>query len=79
MRACIVVEILMLCIGFCLSSVLVHNVCDAWWEQGDGWALWSLSVGSLPGNSWSATHALNSHLLLSWLFLCIFVQFVHIT
>lgn len=61
MRACIVVELPMLCTGFCLSSVLVHSVCDAWWwEKRDGMALWSVGVGFLCGNSWSTTHILYS-------------------
>lgn len=69
MRACIVVELPMLCTGFCLSSVLVHSVCDAWWwEKRDGMALWSVGVGFLCGNSWSTTHILYS------LCFCIFVR-----
>lgn len=66
MRACIVVELPMLCTGFCLSSVLVHSVCDAWWwEQKDGMALWSVGVGFLCGNSWSTTHILYSLVFVS--------------
>lgn len=45
MRACIVLEIMMLCTGFCPTSVLVHSVCDAWWgEQREGMALWYVGV-----------------------------------
>lgn len=48
MRACIVLEITMLCTGFCLTSVLVQSVCDAWWgEQREGMALWYVGVVGL--------------------------------
>lgn len=49
-RACIVLEITMLCTGFCLTSVLVQSVCDAWWgEQREGMALWYVGVDFLFG------------------------------
>lgn len=45
MRACVVLEITMLCTGFCRTSVLVQSVCDAWWgEQREGMVLWYVGV-----------------------------------
>lgn len=59
----------------CLTSVLVHSVCDAWWGVGGqrgGMALWVVGVDLLCGNSWSTTtHILYSHVLL--LCFCVFV------
>lgn len=50
MGACIVVEITMLCTGFCLTSVLVQNVFDAWWGQWrKGVAPWCVGVDFVCG------------------------------
>lgn len=66
MRACIVLEIMMLCIGFCLTSVLVQSVCDAWWggRAEGGHCSVACRCRFLAWNSWTtARHILYSHVL----------------
>lgn len=73
MRACIVLEIMVLCTGFCLTSVLVQSVCDAWWgEQRVGMALWYVGVDFLCGTVGLQTYSLLT-CSVSLLF-CIFVM-----
>lgn len=52
----------MLCTGFCLTSVLVQSVCDAWWgEQRDGMALWCVGVDLMCGTVGLQVVILSTH------------------
>lgn len=71
MRACIVLEIMMLCTGFCLTSVLVQSVCDAWCgEQREGMALWFVGVDFLCGTVGLQPDIFSTHMFL-FLFLVV--------
>lgn len=77
MRACIVLEIMMSCTGFCLTSVLVQSVCDAWWgEQRDGMALWFVGVDFLCGTAGLQLDIFSTHMFCSFVRFCIFVMSV---
>lgn len=73
-RACIVLEIMMSCTGFCLTSVLVQSVCDAWWgEQREGMALWCVGVGFLCGTVGLQLDIFSTHMF------CFFVVFFFVS
>lgn len=74
MRACIVLEIMMSCTGFCLTSVLVQSVCDAWrGEQREGMALWFVGVDFLCGTVGLQLDIFSTHMF------CFFVVFVSLS
>ena len=71
---------MMSCTGFCLTSVLVQSVCDAWWggDQREGMALWYVGVDFLCGTVGLQLDIFSTHMFCFFIVFSLFLFFLYL-